>query len=468
MSSTRHDTKVFTLTKESHVEKGQIYNQTFTNAILLIAQQFGSRCLTFIANQILLRYLSPELLGISTQLELYSVTVLFFSRESLRITLQRHQIDASVIHPSQPKLITKETEYNGSVDIKTAAGQIQAVVNLAYISIALGITASFTLAWLFLGSLGNRDSIIVEMPYLKISLIIFGGASILELLAEPCYVVVQLKSRHYIRVATESTATVLRCLTTCISAIYASQIGLEIGVLPFALGIYSLANNYGGLVARLILQPIEEISRNYFGKHLSTTDKNSQVILKVKKSLLQSVYTYLIFSIFVVSLGPTTAPLLLKIVAGLRWSETGAGKVLALYCYYIPLIAINGLAEAFVSSVATESELHHQTAWMLLFSIIFSGAAFVFLKIYQLGAQGIVVANSINMILRIIWAIIFIKSYLWRWQVDLKLNTLIPRPITIALGVAVSAIFTQIKIVDDSLFSLFKIAAAAGIFLVFM
>ncbi|RKF64038.1 Oligosaccharide translocation protein RFT1 [Erysiphe neolycopersici] len=530
-------------------------SQTLTNAILLIAQQFGSRCLTFLANQILLRYLSPEILGISTQLELYSVTVLFFSRESLRITLQRHQIDPSVIHHSHPKPITKENGVNGSVNSQTAAGQIQAAVNLAYISLALGITLSFTLAWLFLGSLSNRDSTIVEVPFLKMSLILFGGASILELLAEPCYVVVQLKSRQYIRIASESTATVLRCVVTCISAIYGFNIGLDIGVLPFALGqlaysislvilyywkvtkmsskegfsllprsiqlsktrptkflfsyfshpvlslcqsffiqslfkyvltqgdtfiisilaspniqgIYSLANNYGGLVARLILQPIEEISRNYFGKLLSTTNKNSQqVILKVQKSLLQSLYTYLIFSIFVVSLGPTAAPLILKIIAGHSWSKTGAGKVLALYCYYIPLLAINGIVEAFVSSVATESEVHQQTAWMLLFSIIFSGAAFIFLKVYQLGAQGIVVANSINMIFRIIWAIIFIKSYLWRWKVDLKLNTLIPRPLTLSTGVVVSAIFTQIEIGDDGLSSLFKIAATAGILFVFM
>lgn len=232
----------------------QIFTYKFTNTILLIAQQIGSRFLTFIANQILLRYLSPDLLGISMQLELYILTILFFSRESLRITIQRQHIESSITHQSQYKLITnnnvninsnnndenkiknKNFEMKKLFDIQTASGQIQAIINLTYISLALGIGISFFLAWLFLGSLHTRDLAIIEMPNLRISLILFGCASILELLAEPCYVVVQLKSRHYIRVASESTATVFRCLTTCISAIYASENHLEIGVLPFALG----------------------------------------------------------------------------------------------------------------------------------------------------------------------------------------------------------------------------------------
>ncbi|KHJ34703.1 putative oligosaccharide translocation protein rft1 [Erysiphe necator] len=490
----------------------QIFTYKFTNTILLIAQQIGSRFLTFIANQILLRYLSPDLLGISMQLELYILTILFFSRESLRITIQRQHIESSITHQSQYKLITnnnvninsnnndenkiknKNFEMKKLFDIQTASGQIQAIINLTYISLALGIGISFFLAWLFLGSLHTRDLAIIEMPNLRISLILFGCASILELLAEPCYVVVQLKSRHYIRVASESTATVFRCLTTCISAIYASENHLEIGVLPFALGqlaysisllvvyylkVIQISSNeefsllprpiYSPLVARLILQPIEEMSRNYFGKLLSAADNNStKVIIKVRKSLFQLFYSYLIFSIFVVSLGPTAAPFVLKIIVGPRWSETGAGKVLAFYCYYIPLLAINGLAEAFVSSAATESEIHHQTAWMFVFSIAFSGAAFLFLKVYQIGALGIVVANSINMIFRITWAIFFIKSYLWRWQVNMKLESLIPRPITIAAGIAVSAILPQLEIDDHSLFSLFKIVAAAAGLFVFM
>lgn len=230
-------------TEERSEKKNQPSTSTVTGAFLLIAQQFGSRCLTFTANQILLRYISPEILGISMQLELYYITVLFFSRESLRYTLQRYRIEPFVVDHPQSSSITQEKKEVRSIHIQNVTGKIQAIVNLAYVSLFLGIGASFVFAWLFLSSINTRDLAIVNIPYLKISLIIFAGASILELLAEPCYVVVQQKSFHYVRVASESTATVLRCLTVCISTIYAFKVGLDVGVLPFAFGqvVYSIS-----------------------------------------------------------------------------------------------------------------------------------------------------------------------------------------------------------------------------------
>jgi len=82
-------------------------------ASFLILVQISSRALTFTINQILLRFLSPELLGASVQLELYSISVLYFARESLRVALQRQ------------------------------TGNSQALVNLSYISVALGLPIAY-------------------------------------------------------------------------------------------------------------------------------------------------------------------------------------------------------------------------------------------------------------------------------------------------------------------------------------
>ncbi|RKF72334.1 Oligosaccharide translocation protein RFT1 [Golovinomyces cichoracearum] len=534
-----------------HEKSNSVSSSALTGVILLVAQQFGSRFLTFTANQILLRYISPDLLGISAQLELFSITVLFFSRESLRLTLHREQVGSSPVHhPCLNEEKNNEEKKNPKepADIRTEAGRIQALVNLAYVSLSLGIVVAFVLAWLYLRNLNTRDSSIAETPYFKFSLLLVGCASILELLAEPSYIIVQQKSRHFIRVGTESTATILRCLISCISAICARQVGTEIGVLSFALGhiaysitlltiylwnvieissvnafsllprsiyspnpgevilsyisrphlilsqsffiqsvfkyiltqgdtfvisllassrtqgVYSLANSYGGLLARIVLQPIEESSRNYFGRLLSTTGKNSHtVISKVHKSLFKIFYTYLTLSIIIVSIGPSAAPLLLKMVAGSKWSESGAGKVLGWYCYYIPLLAINGLTEAFVSSVSTKSEVHRQTAWMLVFSIAFAGAAFFFLQFWEYGAKGLVLANSINMIFRIAWSIKFIKSYLGRWRERIEFGTLMPRPTTIAAGAVASAALAKTENnFDGNILNLCRIGAIAG------
>jgi oligosaccharide translocation protein RFT1 len=214
-----------------------VLSRSAVGAALLISLQLCSRILTFIVNQVFIRFLSPELLGISTQLELYSITVLFFARESLRVAIQRQAdtIDA----------VSKETEKvpKGHVDERTAAGRSQAIVNLAYISISLGVAFAFGFAWLYLHTTPSQDPTVLESPYFRESLSIYGLAAIWELLAEPCYVIAQQKARFEVRAVAESTATALRCLMTCGSALWASQVGMDIGVLPFALGqgIYALS-----------------------------------------------------------------------------------------------------------------------------------------------------------------------------------------------------------------------------------
>jgi len=211
---------------------------------------------------------------------------------------------------------------------------------------------------------------------------------------------------------------------------------------PHAQGIYALANNYGGLIARLILQPIEESSRNYFGKFLSGTP-SKDLILKARTNLQTLLQSYILLSVCVVAVGPTIAPLLLKIVASSSWSSSGAGHVLSVYCYYIPLLAINGLTEAFVSSVATKSEVNRQTMWMLAFSAGFGGAAYVFLRVLDLGAEGLVWANTLNMVFRIIWSTNFISGYLKRNGTELGVGELMPKATTMAAGVLTYAVLTQ-------------------------
>lgn len=195
---------------------------------MLIGLQVGSRALTFIVNQILLRFLSPELLGISTQLEVYSISVLFFARESLRVAIQRQTAEPENGTPKQDLDVP-----DGHVDGRTAAGKTQAIVNLAHVSLYLGVVFAVILAWLYLR---YTDSIVLQTPYFHGSFKIYSLAAVWELLAEPCFVVVQHKSLMKIRGKAEAIATVLRCLTTCVSAVWASRNSIDIGVLPFALG----------------------------------------------------------------------------------------------------------------------------------------------------------------------------------------------------------------------------------------
>ena len=204
----------------------------------LIGLQIGSRALTFIVNQILLRYLSPELLGIATQFELYSITVLYFARESLRVALQRHDSDAAG-EGDGGNGQGKEKKEKGRVVESYAFGQrAQEVVNLSYIAVALGPPLAYIFASLYLRKAGP---IVLGTPYVDGSLRIYAIAAFLELLSEPCFVIAQQQMLYRTRALAETSATFTRCILTCATAIWASKTGRDLGVLPFAMGQLSYA-----------------------------------------------------------------------------------------------------------------------------------------------------------------------------------------------------------------------------------
>jgi hypothetical protein len=174
-------------------------------ASLLILLQVATRALTFVVNQVLLRYVSPELLGLEAQFALYSITVLYFSRESIRVAVQRRP------------------------------DRTDTIVNMSYISICLGIPLAFVLAKLYLRS----DT--PSTPYFRESLVIYAMSCILQLLTEPAFVVTQQKLKFGIRASSEGLATILKCFITCGIAIWGSRIGQELGIVPFALGDFTYA-----------------------------------------------------------------------------------------------------------------------------------------------------------------------------------------------------------------------------------
>lgn len=232
-----------------------------------------------------------------------------------------------------------------------------------------------------------------------------------------------------------------------------------------------MASNYGAIAARMIFQPIEESSRNYFAKLLSTIDTkpSGDRVQSASQHLHTLLRAYMLMSLFTVVIGPTVAPLLLGIVAGPRWTSTGAGDVLAIYCYYIPFLAINGVTEAFVSAVASKRELDRQSVWMLAFSAGFAVAGYIFLSVLDMGAEGLVWANISNMAIRIIWSTSFIADYLGRSGSHLRLSELSPQPATIAVGLGTAAILHKLqKKSFDSLPDLIQTGCIISIFVILL
>ncbi|KAH7392380.1 Rft protein-domain-containing protein [Phaeosphaeria sp. MPI-PUGE-AT-0046c] len=507
-----------------------ILSASAKGATFLILLQVASRALTFAVNQVLLRFLSPELLGVSAQLELFSISVLYFARESLRVALQRQ------------------------------AHGTQVIVNLSYLAVFFGTPLAYVLALLWLRS----DT--PAVPYFVDALLVYCIATFLELLSEPAFSAVQQKLLYKVRASAESTATLMRCFGTCGSAIIASRAGHDIGVLPFAVGqlayatsllgvyfyktwpvsktenfslfperiastedhptmlnyfstpllrltssltlqsslkyvltqgdsllitslasladqgAYALASNYGGLIARMLFQPIEESSRNMFAKLCADSsleadaqeeepkkaEERQQNLAQASKVMTTILHLYAIISIFAVTLGPRLAPVLLSIVAGKKWSETSAAQVLSTYCYYIPFLAINGVTEGFVAAVATNRELYAQSISMGIFFAIFAGSAWYFIGQLELGGRGVVLANTVNMGLRIVWNLGFIKRFFGQRFSRFRLSQTLPSIMSLAPIVLVPMLMPDASFREEYgvLGELVGIAGVASMFVV--
>ncbi|EME42161.1 hypothetical protein DOTSEDRAFT_175036 [Dothistroma septosporum NZE10] len=496
--------------------------------VYLILSQIISRGATFILNQGILRYLSPSLLGVSVQLELYVITVHHFARECLRVATQR-----------RPE------------------GGNQAAINLSYLAICAGLPIT-----LLIGQYWRRPDVL----YFEEALQICGIAAMVELLSEPAFVAVQQNMLYSTRAKAEAYAVAMKTVSTAGVVFYGNSQSTETGALPFAAGElaycatltltyvwktssvarhegfsllpiaikercvedfvlslfpksllnlsfwlyfqegikyflnnsdvlasiaavsledqgnYAISTNYGGLIARMVFRPIEDSSRNLFARLCSkqelaptkTTFVKESAHFKQAASVLGDILrVYNIISLIVFAVGPSAAPLLLRLVAGSRWSDSGASEVLGTYCYSIPLLAINGVSEAFVAATATPSDLFQQSFVMGGCFAGFAGSAYFFLQIMGLGAKGLVFANCVNMGLRVVYNLWFVRRYFAQKGQTFDIAEILPRPgamaATVVMPTILSASLNAGVLVEYGLLGdLIKVGAIGGGFALFI
>lgn len=508
-----------------------LLSRSARGASFLILLQVASRGFTFVVNQVLLRYLAPELLGISSQLDLYSVSILYFSRESVRVALQRHGSDG---------FLEQSAKGEAKGQDERQRQKLQAIVNFSYVPLLIGTNLSLFFGCLYI--FFTADVVVRQSPFFLSSFVIYTFSTFLELFVEPYHALAQQRMQYGVRASAEGLGAFVKCITTCALAIWSSKSGRELGALPFAIGqlglvlvlmvvylrrlaptikqtgittlnptktfrrgypflrapeswlpplwslyrqailkqlltngdsylmatftslstqgSYALAANYGGLVARIILQPIEESSRSLFGRllsspaevqhppqnpqysPLSSSSTSASTPATPPAAALTQSLTYLttllrallILTLPLLTFGPPFSPPLLTILAGPRWSTTSAPQVLSAYCYYLPLLAINGILEAFVAAVASSKDLARQNAVMVGSSIAFLTAGYMSLVLLEQGAPGLVVANAVAMIPRIIWGGRFVKAWFEEQGVAVRIRHFLPNAGTIAIG----------------------------------
>lgn len=203
------------------LQAGMELESSASGTTFLILIQVASRMLTFVSNQLVLRSLSPAVLGIAAQLELYQVSILYFSRESIRMAIQRQPLDRNA-SKSQ-----KSREDNQSV-------ASQSVVNISYLGLFLGIPLTIVFTLLYQRLASERT---LEMPSFNMSVVITGLAAVLELSIEPFFAIIQQRMWYQKRAMVEMPAAFIKSLTTCsIFLLYGLRGNVKADSLPFALG----------------------------------------------------------------------------------------------------------------------------------------------------------------------------------------------------------------------------------------
>ena len=196
-------------------------------------------------------------------------------------------------------------------------------------------------------------------------------------------------------------------------------------------GVYVMAQNYGSLAVRVLLQPLEENARLLFsklGSDLSAVERRTRTLIPTSRSdkaqanlddyhafedtkeeeenVLIALGAALVGLLKVVSLlglvfvtfGVQYVPVLLAVLPGKKWSSPDAVATLQLYCAYVLILGLNGSLEAFVFATANQSEVAQLTRAHVACSLLF--ASLCFPAMYCLGTAGIVAANCATMIAR--------------------------------------------------------------------
>lgn len=125
-------------------------------------------------------------------------------------------------------------------------------------------------------------------------------------------------------------------------------------------------------MARIVFQPMEEILRVYFSKILSpakTPTTHGEYAAHPSQNSLQQASDALIsllaiqssLGVILVTFGSAYISIVLYILLPPQYLSTSAPNVLAAWIWYIPVLAVNGGLEAFVSSVAMPKDLNKQS-----------------------------------------------------------------------------------------------------------
>ncbi|TFK69820.1 Rft-1-domain-containing protein [Pluteus cervinus] len=422
----------------------------------LVALQLFSRLFTFVLNQALLRLATPKVYGTAAiQFELMLGTILFLSREGVRNALMRAKtqtpsvtnisiIPAIIGAPlgllipcvymssaradakEQPYFYTSVIIYAIAAFIELfcepmhnkAMAELQTIIRVKAEGLGITIKAMVTFGILLYDRRNSGSSVALaafaagQLSYSITVLLVYVyhygtsllylqrvGTGVLGLFDEQLLnLSFTMTSQSFVKhVLTEGDKLILSFLSPLQDQ-----------------GGYAIAVNYGSLIARIVFQPIEETLRVYYARLIPENTKKGDAAhrsyLQMSQSLLSVLAIQTSLSLIIVTFGYVFLPIFLPIVLPPQFMNTSAPRVLSAWLWFIPVLAINGGMEAFLSSVASPRELNSQSRWMSLFSFLYIAVA-IFLYNLGMGDVALVWANILNLVVRITYSAVFASRF---------------------------------------------------------
>ena len=157
----------------------------------------------------------------------------------------------------------------------------------------------------------------------------------------------------------------------------------------------------GSLVARIIFQPLEETLLLHFSSSLSSSTAPHLLtfLLHLSAHLLLLLPTFL----------PPLLPAILPILLPRRYIHTSAPSTLETYLmWYLPLLSLNGILEAFHASSANPEQVAKQARLMIGSSLAFAAGLYGLTHLpkgVELDTErALIYANCVAMVVRIAYA----------------------------------------------------------------
>lgn len=382
---------------------------------------------TFTMNQLLISHVGPKLFGkVAVQFELLLSTLLFLSREGIRLAIVRETISDDhdrklMINLSWIPTYCVALVIFGLVALKSIA-LIDWDVNILYIYCS-GVFLE-CLSEPFFNSYQNNFELHVKIraegfatlmksfvaflsvSRLSMSIYSFGIAQVVYgatyflimlihvkwsqiriedgqplrysfFLPEPCFHVRSVMNGNISAVGRRMCITAYHAFFSSILKhvlTESDKIVLLIFTTAHHQGLYAVASNYGSLVARLIFLPVEESARLAFAKAASSLHSTARVddlcgeldqLLSILINLLALVAAIgIIFPVF----GVAYVSVFVQFALGSQWRSAEMESALQVYCLYIFCLAINGITEAFVQSITPSSSFRRLNTGLVVSS----------------------------------------------------------------------------------------------------